>query len=179
MGSTPFLLQHLSKISTALRWNPHPVNFEVFKASVKHSGLQSRIQGLRCALGDRDSIGTLRINSSMGHHLIKEDSGEFDVIDTPVHRLDNLIKRCHFGHAAARFWLKIDTEGREGSVLSGAREILESGKVQGILWESSVGHLVNPANTEIELYLQGFGFATKQISQHSMFSILTDQINQK
>lgn len=154
---------------------PHPANFEVMKTSIRHSGLQHRIKGLQCALGGRDGIGKLRINSSMGHHLIRDDSSELGVIDTPLHSLDNLINKFQFGHSAMRIWLKVDTEGREKSVLAGASELLRSGKVQGILWESSVGSLENPANKDIELFLRNFGFCTKKISPHSMFSILAEQ----
>lgn len=153
---------------------PHPANFKILETSIIDSGLQGSIKGLQCALGDRDGIGKLRINSSMGHHLINRDFREFNVIDTPVHRLDNLIKRFNLGRSTARIWLKIDTEGREKSVLSGASELLGSGKVQGILWESSVGPLENPANKDIEFFLQNFGFFTQKIGPHSMFSILAD-----
>tara|TARA_E500000318_G_scaffold30454_1_gene30235 strand:+ start:6766 stop:7596 length:831 start_codon:yes stop_codon:yes gene_type:complete len=156
-----------------LALEPHPTNFKVLETSIKHSGLEGRIKGLQCALGDRNTTGKLRINSSMGHHLIKDDSSEFDVIDTPVHRLDTLIKRFKFGQSASRIWLKIDTEGRESSVLSGTTELLGSGKVQGILWESSVGPLENPANKNIELFLRKLGFSTQKISPHSMFSTLS------
>jgi FkbM family methyltransferase len=158
-----------------LALEPHPANFEVMKRSIRHSGLQYRIKGLQCALGGRDGIGKLRINSSMGHHLIRDDSSEFNVVDTPLRSLDNLIKRFKFGQSAMRIWLKVDTEGREKSVLAGASELLGSGKVQGVLWESSVGSLENPANKEIELFLRDFGFFTKKISAHSMFSTLAEK----
>ena len=161
-----------------LALEPHPANFKVLETSIKHSGLESRIKGLQCALGDRNTTGKLRINSSMGHHLINDDSREFDVIDTPVHRLDTLIKRFKLGQSASRIWLKIDTEGRESSVLSGAAELLGSGKVLGVLWESSVGPLENPANKGIELFLRRFGFSTKKISPHSMFSTLYKRASQ-
>tara|TARA_R110001592_G_scaffold17919_8_gene74971 strand:- start:3406 stop:4242 length:837 start_codon:yes stop_codon:yes gene_type:complete len=153
---------------------PHPVNFKILETSIRYSHLHGSIKGLQCALGEYDGVGKLRINSSMGHHLAKDDVAGSDVMDTPVHTLDNLIERFDLGRSAARIWLKIDTEGREKLVLSGARNLLRSGHVQGILWESSVGPLENPENKEIQLFLKGFGYSTQKITPYSMFSILVE-----
>lgn len=152
---------------------PSPDNFSVLMENVALAGFKSRIQCFECALGSGTGSGRLRLNSSMGHHLVTQLSASGPPeIKVEVRKLDSLLAGLQadaFSHRPV--WLKIDTEGRELDVLSGGRELLGSGRVDGILWEYRIGMEENPRKAEILSFLEECGFASREITDGNILSL--------
>ncbi|WP_193188763.1 FkbM family methyltransferase [Nisaea sediminum] len=152
---------------------PSPDNFSILVENVALAGIRSRVQCLECALGRGTGSGRLRLNSSMGHHLVTQVSGAGSPeIEVEVRKLDSLLSGLQADAFAHRpVWLKIDTEGRELDVLSGGRELLVSGRVAGVLWEYRIGVEQNPRKAEILSLLEECGFSSREITDGNILSL--------
>ncbi|UUX48389.1 FkbM family methyltransferase [Nisaea acidiphila] len=151
---------------------PHPHNFDVLKNAIEYNHLSGVVSCVRAAAGGANGLGNLRANTSMGHHVSYEDGGKSaGSIQVPVVTLDSVIGSFCEIEPEADCYLKIDVEGRELQVLRGASRLLEGDRVKAILWECQIGNFSNPDAPEIQKYLSGFGFETRQTTEHSMVSV--------
>jgi FkbM family methyltransferase len=138
-------------LTAATRWprqvsvlaiEAHPENSKRLRSWVERNGLESDVEVISNAIGDREGVAQMRVDgSSMGHSL-RAHGSEFGLINTigvGITTLDQLLSnRAHLRWR--RIILKIDVEGCELEVLLGARQLLSSGDVAAIIWESSDFH---------------------------------------
>ena len=159
---------------SCLAVEPSPENFDILAENIRFNALADRITIVQCAVGDRTGRATLRLNSSMGHHLSREPvTNSQGAIEVDLLTLDALVAE----HAGAEnqlrpIWLKIDTEGREADALKGAVGLFQAERVKGVLWEFRVGHLINPDKEDIFRFFGEFGFRSFQISDSNIISVL-------
>jgi FkbM family methyltransferase len=100
---------------------PHPVQFAFLERNVKLNGL-TNVTCVNCALGATGGVISLYdVDPSLGPHPlhVSTQSGRGRRHDVPVRRLDDLV------HDDVTM-LKIDVEGDELQVLSGAQRVLGS-----------------------------------------------------
>ena len=98
--------------------------------------------------------------SSMGHSLRQHESSLGAATMIEVATLDRLlISRPHLRWR--RVILKLDVEGYELEALSGARELLSSGRVAAVVWENGefYGRKIRDERTTTLIdFLNSFGF---------------------
>src|SRR5262249_44900272 len=90
------------------------------------------------AIGDREGVARLQLNASSMGHTLRPSADKFgSAIEVGMSTLDQLLlgRREHLRWR--RILLKIDVEGCELEVLSGARRLLSEGKVVAIVWEKA------------------------------------------
>lgn len=151
---------------------PAEENFAACCESLSVNGLEGRVTALQCAASDHAGTGHLRLNASMGHHLVQAPESLEGLSKVPLVTLDDLMDRFPILEAAkGSVWLKLDIEGREKSVLTGAKRLLSSGLVGGCLWEFKVGGLLNPDADEIQQTFSSNGFNSMQVGAHSILSL--------
>lgn len=152
---------------------PAPENFDILSDNVHGSGFADSIALVQCAVGDRSGNAVLRLNSSMGHHLSTQPlNDQCASINVDVKTLPSLLTSFpELDNHSRSIWLKIDTEGREARVLEGARDLFQSGRISGVLWEFRVGHLVNPDRDLIQKFFDEFGFESFQVSENNVISV--------
>lgn len=108
---------------------PHPDNFAALRRAVAENGLADAIDVVAAAVADAPGTGALATDSSMAHRLAAAGT-----VPVAVTTLDALLA-ARPAPAAGRIFVKIDVEGAEGHVLSGARRLLASGRVAALVWE--------------------------------------------
>jgi len=108
---------------------PHPDNLAVLRRAVAENGVADTVDIVAAAIADAPGDGALATDTSMGHRL--SPAGTMPVTLTTVDAL--LAARPALSQG--RVFLKIDVEGAEGRVLSGARRLLASGRVAALVWE--------------------------------------------
>ena len=108
---------------------PHPDNLAVLRRAVAENGLADTVDIVAAAIADAAGGGALATDTSMGHRL--SPSGTVPVTLTTI---DTMLAARPLP-AQGRVFLKIDVEGAEGRVLSGARRLIASGRVDAVVWE--------------------------------------------
>jgi FkbM family methyltransferase len=141
----------------------HPENSTRLRTWVERNRLEANVEVIPIAIGDREGVAQMRVNgSSMGHSLRAHgsDIGATTAIEVATTTLDRLlINRAHLRWR--RVILKLDVEGYELEVLSGARKLLSSGHVAAIVWEN--GEFYEPEARDVRTatlidLLNSFGF---------------------
>ncbi|MGE0256615.1 MAG: FkbM family methyltransferase [Alphaproteobacteria bacterium] len=107
---------------------PHPDNLAALRRAVAENGLDGSIAVVAAAAAEAGGDGALALDSTMAHRLSPRGS-----LPVRVTTLDALAAEHATG--TGRVFLKIDVEGAEGRVLSGARRLLASGRVAAVVWE--------------------------------------------
>jgi FkbM family methyltransferase len=148
---------------SVLAIEPHPENSTRLRSWVERNRLGADVEVIPNAIGDREGVAQMRVDgSSMGHSLRAHNgrSGVTTTIDVLMTTLDQLlIKRAHLRWR--RIIIKIDVEGYEWEVLSGARQLLASGSVAAVIWENGAfyGRTVREQRTKaIVGCLRAYGF---------------------
>jgi FkbM family methyltransferase len=114
---------------------PAPDNYACLVRSVCDNGLTGFVLPDLVAISDEDGYARLRLSGSIGRHLLSE-SGSVEVV---TRRLDSWIAGLCIPPDDICY-VKVDTQGRESHVLSGAPEFLAR---LGVMWklEFSPRHL--------------------------------------
>ncbi|WP_420402496.1 FkbM family methyltransferase [Nisaea sp.] len=168
-----FLAYHKSKLN-CFAFEPAPDNFAVLLENCACNVSNRRVSCFPKAVGAHSGVGFLRTNTSMGHHVVKspETSSDSNVLEIEVYTLDEILTKLYKKYPRnTSAWIKIDVEGRELDVLSGGKEILKEGAVDGILWEYSVGPIENPHKDEINRFLGKAGFTSYIVSESNIISV--------
>ena len=116
---------------TVLAIEAHPANCARLREWVQGNGLETDIEVISKAIGEREGSAHMRVNaSSMGHSLGPEG------IEVEMTTLDALL--------ADRDWmrwrrviLKVDVEGYEMEALAGATRLFSTCDVAAVIWEMS------------------------------------------
>lgn len=145
-------------------FEPAPENYAALCHNVAANSLSAQVVTIPLAVGDRTAVGTMvlrGITAGAGaHSLAPTESGGAVADDAVTQRvltvtIDDLISE--FGLPAPHH-LKIDVEGGEPAVLSGARNLLASGVMRSLMVELSP-ELERRLVTDLE----AFGFELFQL----------------
>ncbi len=134
-----------SGVSGATTWafEPDPVTLGFLARNIALNELGDLIQTFDCALGDADGEVCFTVGLDTNNKVLTESDGE-NVRRVPQRRLDGLT------NGASPIMIKMDTEGHEDHVFSGARETLARDGLRVIIAET-----VSPAVQDM-LMAQGF-----------------------
>lgn len=159
-------LRHFGYRGRIVSFEPLPENVEILRELAANDS-EWRIVG--CALGveeNRLKIHRTRHDVYSSFLVPNEDAYEFsergseviDSIEVPVRTLDSCFDECVAGLYAPRVYLKMDTQGYDGAVLSGAKKCLE--RVCAMQSEVSVKQLYHdmPDFTESIQSYRSLGF---------------------
>ena len=115
----------------------HPDNAARLATWVKRNQLENDIEIIPTAIADREGVSRLTVDSSMGHTLrYSSMEGSSNAIDVNTATLDRVLNdRAHLKYR--RIILKLDVEGCELEVLTGAGQLFSSGTVDAVIWEKS------------------------------------------
>lgn len=121
-----------------IAFEPDPTNASILFRNVVENGLLNKVCVVSAACGDRPDVAPLIANSTMMHSIrgvgLKPPFARGPAKWVPVVTLDEALSR--FPQAAAgRILLKVDAEGFEPQIISGAACTLRSGRVAMIVWE--------------------------------------------
>ncbi len=153
---------------------PASPNVASLEDAIRRNGVTEQIRVARVAAGAADGNISLRHNTSMGHHVFSDAAAAGPGSSTVVQlTLDTLVAHAMGGGdaPAGRIWMKIDVEGRELDVLRGAKGLIDSGRVFGILWEYMVHDRPSPRLKETEDWLADAGYETEIISNANRLSL--------
>ncbi|WP_320007116.1 FkbM family methyltransferase [Maridesulfovibrio sp.] len=122
---------------------PHPANLKRLHLWCDFNQCLEDVKIAQCAASSRSGQSELIQNSSMGHSLVPQpgNRSQGKTLTVRVETLDNIVRTAGFMKSKERIFLKIDTEGNELATLTGALELLKTGRVAAIIWEK--GHFHN------------------------------------
>jgi FkbM family methyltransferase len=134
----------LYALTAATRWpgevavlamEPEPENQRHLQTWIAQNRLAGQVTVVPAAAGAAEGAVTFARNSTMGHAVAepgaKTPLGSFEARITTI----DALLREHPALRERRTFLKIDVEGHEPEVIEGARGLIESGKVEAIVWE--------------------------------------------
>jgi FkbM family methyltransferase len=128
IGLTSVIRAVLGDADVVYAAEPAPDNFACLVRTVVENGLAGVVLPDRVAMSDREGTARLRLSGSIGgHRLIGGAAG----VDVPTMTLDGWVKKLRIDADAVRY-VKVDTQGHEAYVLSGASDLLAR---PGIVWE--------------------------------------------
>ena len=145
----------LPKEVSVLAIEPNAENSARLKRWVERNRVESEVEIIPKAVGDREGVAHMRVNgSSMGHRLT-DDGVEVDMttLDKVLADRDWLRWR--------RIFLKIDVEGYELEVLAGAKRLFSVCQVAAVIWEKADFHettVQGNRNSAIFDFLDRHGF---------------------
>jgi FkbM family methyltransferase len=134
----------LYALTAATRWpgevavlavEPEPENLRHLQEWVIRNGATAEVTIAAAAAGAAEGTVTFARNSTMGH-AVAEPGGKapFGTFAARVTTIDALLQQ-HPKLLGRRTFLKIDVEGHEPEAIEGARALIESGRVEAIVWE--------------------------------------------
>jgi len=134
----------LYALTAASRWpgevkvlaiEPAPENVTELRHWIARNGLERDVMVVPAGAGAEEGSATFARNSTMGHGVAQPgDKTPFGTFTAPIVTIDSLVERLP-ELARRRTFLKIDVEGHEPEVMAGARRLVQSGRVEAIVWE--------------------------------------------
>ena len=156
LGYYSFLLRQ--NFRTILAFEPHPENVRAMREMVRLAGT-SNITVYPVAVSDTDGEAVLHIGSfSATHSLFRGTLTQEKGIRVRTIRLDSFLTQ-------PLDLVKIDVEGAEWKVLTGAEDNIRSGKVLRMLIEVHDGK-----TKEMDEYLNERGYLTKWVDDIHVFA---------
>lgn len=154
----------LYALTAATRWpgevsvlavEPEPENLRHLEEWVTRNGATQDVTIVGAAAGASEGTVTFARNSTMGH-AIAEPGGKtpFGTFAARVTTIDALIQQ-HAELLGRRTFLKIDVEGHEPEVIEGARALIESGRVEAIIWERGRSYDEAPHRARLTAMMEG------------------------
>jgi FkbM family methyltransferase len=137
----------------SLAFEPIPFTHEELIRNIRLNDIGHLVDARRVCLGA--SGGTVRMTADRGglnHVMTTRDTGAY--VDTEVVRLDDVLDggSCHF--------MKMDAEGYEAEIISGATATLKNPALLGLVVElNDSGLRYGHTNEAVHASLTGFGFS--------------------
>jgi FkbM family methyltransferase len=157
--------QILESTGQVLAFEPDETNMKLLKLNVARVDKYSIIQIFPMAVGDRDSETLLfRSSSNLGDHRLFSDGSPREAFSVPMTRLDRfLIGR----QERLPDVLKSDTQGSEGKIIKGAKDLLAQGWRPLMLLEFWPFGLTQSGDDPLELWrsLIGLGYKVFEVSE--------------
>jgi len=135
-GVLTILIGALSPSSTVYAFEPHPRTFDSLKRNVSDNRLAHRVHCIQSALST--SIGTVAFADGAAPATNRIVRGSDQSIEVPVTTIDTF---CQARNLGTIDFLKIDVEGAELDVLSGARTYFENKSIRVGMIEICPGNL--------------------------------------
>jgi FkbM family methyltransferase len=158
--------------SRCISIEPIKKSFSWLKKNVNLNDVSSLVNCHNIGIGD--SEGTLRFTSQLDcvNHVVADDENNNDFVEVKVSTLDNLL-----GEDIPSL-IKIDVEGFESKVLAGAKSILKSDRLLGIILElNGSGHRYGYSDEIIDEIMKDNDFLSFTYSPFSRKLELTNDIN--
>lgn len=108
-----------------------PDNFPHLRRSIAINGLGARVHAVHTGAWDGEGVASVLPESTMGHS-VRPGDGPGPAV--PLATVDSLLA-ARPELARGRVIMKVDVEGAEPEVLTGARGLLSSGRVAALIWE--------------------------------------------
>lgn len=158
-------------------FEPHFHNFAKLNENIVLNGLKETITAFPLALSDEDSILTLSLNNISSGFTGHQYGGELDqrgVRFEPVLKqgcagfsLDSLVQRYGF---PVPNHIKIDVDGSEMRIISGAKKVLGDPALRTILIELNIGEGIDPekereSRSIIATLQSEYGFKVSQVAR--------------
>ncbi|HXV25327.1 MAG TPA: FkbM family methyltransferase [Alphaproteobacteria bacterium] len=134
----------LYALTAATRWpgevavlaiEPESDNLRHLQDWIIRNGVAQDVAVVAAAAGAQEGTVTFARNSTMGHSVVQPGAetplGTFSARMTTI----DAVLRQHPDLQDRRTFLKIDVEGHEPEVIEGARTLIESGRVEALIWE--------------------------------------------
>lgn len=141
--------------ANVVSFEPIPSTFQKLRRNVEANKVTGRVE-LKC-YGVGEKAETLRFTEAMdavNHVIGKDEAVDGQVIEVPVRTIDELLG----GSQPVLF--KIDVEGFEWPALQGARQLLASNMLKGLIIElNGSGRRYGFADEQIHQLLVSFGFS--------------------
>lgn len=162
---TSILATRVRRFGRVIALEPHPSIFGVLAQNSRRWNARdgAHVEALQLAASDRSGAVTLSIDSefdtNMGLASVRSNTGETHTessFDVKAARLDEVVSNEAIGV------LKIDVEGHELAVLSGAASLLERGAIRDIIFEDKDRH-----GGDIHDLLEGYGYTVFGL-EHSL-----------
>ncbi|HUR76467.1 MAG TPA: FkbM family methyltransferase [Acidimicrobiales bacterium] len=133
---------------------PEPANVEWITRSIARNRYKS-IEVLPFALADADGSATLHLGEKSGWHSLVSTEGVAvtGTVEVPTKRLDDELAKRGIARVDA---IKIDVEGAEEQVLTGAAQALGGTHPMTVLLDLHPGRGVNPVAAGARLIAHGF-----------------------
>lgn len=133
IGTTSVPLAYHHHFKRIFSFEPEPKNFKLLDFNIKKNDLDHIIIHKNIAIGDKNGIVTLELsNSNFGDHRVQYQNNSNDLydeqkrktIEVSISTLDSVFKHGNIEIDQVSL-IKSDTQGNEGHVLRGAKNILE------------------------------------------------------
>jgi FkbM family methyltransferase len=107
---------------------PNPAALDYVAGNISSNKLKN-VSLMQCAIGAESGNARLKLDLKGlgGSRLLSDTATDTDVVEVPIRALDEIVISQGLTHDNIDF-IKIDTEGAEYTVLTGARQILERSK---------------------------------------------------
>jgi FkbM family methyltransferase len=134
-----------------ISFEPIPSTFKVLIKNVELNSVQNHVQALNIGLGSQPGILKFTNNLDTVNHVAFGE--EENIIDIQVKTLDQI----EFDDRTT--FIKIDVEGFESDVISGAKNILSNNNTAGLIIElNGSGKRYGHVDFEIHKILLGYGY---------------------
>ncbi len=161
----------LYALTAATRWpgevavlaiEPEPENLRHLQEWVIRNGASQDVTVVAAAAGAAEATLAFARNSTMGHAVAEPGAKTpFGTFQARMTTIDSLLRQ-HPALQGRRTFLKIDVEGHEPAVIEGAGSLIESGRVEAIIWERGRSYDEEPHRTRLMAMMErlaGLGYA--------------------
>jgi FkbM family methyltransferase len=137
---------------TVWAFEPVPDAFENLMQNIQTNNLGPLVSAKRIAIGEKE-VASIVITTDLDcrNHIVEGENDNAHRIRVPMKTLDSLI-------AGKSLVLKIDVEGYEGSVLSGARGLFKRGNVDAVIVEANAKTPQFHGQLDVQRFLLQHGF---------------------
>jgi FkbM family methyltransferase len=138
---------------------PIPETFESLARNVMLNGLEKKIRILNIGAGSRSDELLFSASQDTVNHVLAKGEAAIDIVTVPVRSLDEVLLGC------IPNLIKIDVEGFETEVISGATKTLSDPRVLAVIMElNGSGNRYGLNEDELHLRMLAFGFETYSYS---------------
>lgn len=151
-----------------IAFEPDHRNFTLLTQNVEANGFSNRVTLLPVALSDHEGSLTLyRDDGNFGAHSLAEGNViGTDQLAIPCARLDDVLEALEIGHVDV---VKIDTQGAEGLVFTGAERVLSQEELWVFteFWPSGLRRLGSEPEKLLQAFRSRYGFRVSRVDEEA------------